>query len=55
MSDVHPKVRAGGVAGAITVVLVWAASQVGVEIPAEVASALTTLISFGGGYLTSSD
>ena len=48
---VAPKVAAGGVAGALTVVLVFVLTQVGVELPPEVASALTTLISFAAGYI----
>lgn len=47
----QPKVVAGGVAGAAVVVLVWAASMSGLEIPAEVAGALIVLISFAAGYL----
>jgi hypothetical protein len=47
----QPKVVAGGAAGAITVVLVWAAGFAGVEVPPEVASAVTVLISFAAGYL----
>ena len=47
----QPKVVAGGAAGAVTVVLVWAAGLAGLEVPPEVASAVTVLISFGAGYL----
>lgn len=49
----HPKVAAGGAAAAVTTVLVWVAAMLGVDVPAEVAAALTTLISFGVGYLKS--
>ena len=45
------KVAAAGTAGAASIVLVWLLGQAGVEVPAEVASALTTLIAFAGGYL----
>lgn len=48
---IHPKVAAAGIAGAVTVVLVWAASLAGVAVPPEVASAVTTLIAFGAGYI----
>lgn len=48
---VNPKVAAGGTAGAVTVVLVWALAQAGVELPPEVASAFTTLIAFAAGWL----
>ena len=48
----HPKVVAGGVAGAVTVVLVWAVGTFAkVDIPAEVASAITTILSFAASYL----
>ena len=45
------KMATVGVAGSITVMVVWAVSHFGVQVPAEVASAFTTLISFAGGWL----
>lgn len=48
---VQPKVTAAGFGGAATVLLVFALTQVGVELPPEVASALTTVIAFAAGYL----
>jgi hypothetical protein len=47
----NPKVQAAGLAGAVTVVLVWAASLANVTVPPEVASAVTTLVAVGAGYL----
>lgn len=47
----HPRVQAAGAAGAASIVLVWAVSQAGVTMPAEVASAVTTLLSFAAAYL----
>lgn len=47
----QPKVVAGGVAGAASIVLVYLLGEAGVRVPAEVASALTTLIAFAGSYL----
>ena len=47
------KMATVGVAGSITAVLVWSLSMVGVELPPDVASAITTLIAFGGGWLVS--
>lgn len=44
------KVATGGAAGALTVLLVFAAGWAGVEVPAEVAAAATVLISFVAGY-----
>lgn len=44
------KVGAGAVAGALSVLLIWAAQQAGVTVPAEISSAFTTLVSFVTGY-----
>lgn len=49
----QPKVVAGGLAGAVTVIIVYVAQQGGLTITPEVASAVTTVISFVAGYLTS--
>lgn len=46
-----PKVQAGGAAGAASVVLVWALGAVGADVPPEVASALTVLVSFGASWV----
>jgi hypothetical protein len=46
------KVIGGAFAGAVTIVLVWAVKQfASVEVPAEVASALTTIVSAAVAYL----
>ncbi len=45
------KMTAVGVSGAATLVIIYLLSLANVEIPAEVASALTILISFGSGYI----
>lgn len=47
----NPKVQAGGAAGAASIVVVFIAGQLGLDVPPEVASALTVLISTGAGYL----
>lgn len=47
----HPRVQAAGAVGAASIVLVWALAQAGVDMPAEVASAVTTLLSFAAAYL----
>lgn len=49
----HSKVKAGGVAGAVSILIVFFLGQVGVEVPAEVASAITTVISAIAGYIKS--
>lgn len=47
-----PKLVAAGVAGAITILVVFVVQSIfpGFEIPAEVSSAFTVLISFAAGY-----
>jgi putative flippase GtrA len=46
------KVAAGGIAGAITVLLVWIASAAfRINIPPEVASAITVIVAFIVSYL----
>lgn len=45
------KVQAGGIAGALTIVLVWLLGALNVDVPPEVASAITTIISTGTAYL----
>lgn len=47
------KVAAGGAAGALTVVLVWLLGALGVDMPPEVASALTVLLSTAAAYYKS--
>jgi putative flippase GtrA len=45
------KVQAGGLGGAVTVVIVWLLGAIAnVDVPAEVASAFTVIISTGIGY-----
>jgi biotin transporter BioY len=51
--NVNPKVAATGVAGSVTILLVWVAGMVGIPVPAEVASAFTVLVGFAAGYLKS--
>ena len=51
--NINPKVQAAGAAGAITILLVWIVGLFGLEVPAEVASAFTTLVATGAGYIKS--
>lgn len=46
-----PKVTAAVAAGAATVLLVWIAGTLGLDVPPEVASAVTVLLSAGTAYL----
>lgn len=50
---VNPKVQAAGWAGAVTILVVWAAGLAGVEVPPEVSSAFTVLVATVAGYLKS--
>ena len=46
------KVAIGGAAGALATIICWASSAFGgVEIPAEIAVAITALVTFGLQYL----
>lgn len=47
----QPKVIAGGAAGAASIVIVYVAGLFGLDVPAEVASALTVLLSTATAYL----
>ena len=45
------KVAAGGIAGALSSIIIWAMKEYGgVEVPAEIAVAITTLVVFGLQY-----
>ena len=45
------KVVASGATGAATIVLVWILGALGVDVPAEVASAITVILSAAAGYM----
>jgi hypothetical protein len=45
------KVTAAAIAGAFTTILVWILHLTGVDIPAEVSAALTTVLSAVAGYM----
>lgn len=46
------KVAAGGIGGAVAIVLIYAFQQLtGVLLPAEVAGAVTLIVSFGTSYI----
>ena len=53
--NLNPKTSAAGIAGAVTLVIVFVLGQLGVDIPADVAAAVTTIIAFVAAYLRSSD
>lgn len=45
------KVGTGAATAATVVILVWVAGMLGVEVPAEVASAAAVLLGFGAAYV----
>jgi hypothetical protein len=45
------KVQISAFAGAASIVLVWLIEAAGLDLPAEVASAITTLITFATGFI----
>lgn len=50
----QPKVAAAGIAGSVSLILVWAAGLAGLDVPPEVAAAFTAILSFAAGYLKAS-
>lgn len=48
-----PKVGAAGIAGAISVLVIFVAQQFGVEVPGDVGAAIGTVVAFTAGYLKS--
>jgi hypothetical protein len=46
-----PKVAAAGIGGAVATIVVYIASQVGVEIPGDVGAAIATVVAFAAAYL----
>jgi hypothetical protein len=54
MAKLHPKVAAGTTAGAASVLIVWLLTQLGIDMPSEVAAALATVLSAAGGYAKAS-
>lgn len=46
------KVKATGAAGAASVLVVFIAGQLGLDVPPEAAAAVATLLAFAGGYIT---
>lgn len=51
MTKVHPKVKAAGLAGACTTILIGVLHRLGVDATPEEASALTVVFAFVAGYV----
>lgn len=45
------KVGAGALAGALSVIIVWVVSEAGMDVPAEISSAFTTVLTFVTSWL----
>ena len=54
MNKPSRKIGAAGLAGAGSILLVWIVGLAGLEVPGEVASALTTVMTFATGYFVKS-
>ena len=52
---VNPKVTAAVLAAAVTTLIAWLLSLAGIVLPNEVQGAITTILVFTAGYLTSAD
>ena len=52
---VNPKVTAAVLAAAVTTLIAWLLSLAGIVLPNEVQGAITTILVFVAGYLTSAD
>ena len=55
MTHVNPKVTAAVLAAAVTTIIAWLLKTAGLELPNEVQGAITTILVFVAGYLTSAD
>ena len=51
--NVNPKISAAAAAGAVTIVLVWAFGLLGIDVPTDVASAVTLIVAIAAGYVRS--
>ena len=53
-TQIHSKVGAAAAAGAVSVLLIYGLSLAGVDVPAEPAVAMGTILSFVAGYFAKS-
>lgn len=53
--NINPKVTAAVLAAAVTTVIAWLLTLAGLELPNEVQGAITTILVFVAGYMTSAD
>ena len=52
---INPKVTAAALAAAVTTVIAWLLETAGLVLPNQVQGAITTILVFVAGYLTSAD
>lgn len=52
--NLNPKTQAAGISGAIMVVILFVLGQFGINVPADVAAAATTIVAFAAAYIKSS-
>lgn len=52
---VNPKVTAAVLAAAVTTLIAWLLTLAGITLPNEVQGAITTILVFVAGYMTSAD
>jgi len=55
VTAINPKVTAAVLAAAVTTIIAWLLKTAGIELPNEVQGAITTILVFVAGYLTSAD
>jgi len=53
--NINPKVTAAVLAAAVTTIIAWLLTLAGIQLPNEVQGAITTVLVFTAGYLTSAD
>ena len=53
--NINPKVTAAVLAAAVTTVIAWLLTAAGITLPNEVQGAITTILVFVAGFLTSAD
>lgn len=51
MDKPNTKVAAGGLAGGLSMLVVWGIGATGIEVPPEIAAAVTTLVTFAVSYM----
>lgn len=53
--NINPKVTAAVLAAAVTTIIAWLMTLANITLPNEVQGAITTILVFVAGYLTSAD